>query len=356
MIWEKIRGHGEWVEMFRNSACKGRLSHAYLFVGPEGIGKKLFARSLAQCLFCERFSDAELEACGECLPCRQMTAETHPDFLSVGCPEGKNVLPIELFAGSKEKRGREGLCFELSLRPLSGNRKIALIDDAELMNAESANALLKTLEEPPNYCTMILLASQTEGMLPTIRSRCQQIRFSPLSQQDTAELLLELDRVEDRAEAETIASLCEGSLHVANQLLDPQLRQLRDVLYESLPQENIHSAELSKTLLEGLDQIGGDAHAQRTNAKWLIRFAVEFYRRVLRKLSGDGELCSIEQVEPMAARCDPDCPEHLETIMEMIDRAAQAEEQLNRSTPVPLCLEGLFNDLGLLSRRSLSKK
>ena len=111
---------------------------------------------------------------------------------------------------------------------------------------------------------------------------------------------------------------------------------------------------MSKTLLEGLDQIGGDSHAQRTNAKWLIRFTVEFYRRVLRKLSGDEEICSIGQVEPVAARFEPTCPEHLETIMEMIDRAAQAEEQLNRSAPVPLCLEGLFNDLGLLARRSLS--
>ncbi|MGE3316360.1 MAG: hypothetical protein AB7O26_14690, partial [Planctomycetaceae bacterium] len=149
MIWEKIRGHESLVEMFRRSAARGRLSHAYLFVGPAGVGKMLFAKTLAQCLFCERFDDSELEACGECGPCRMMQAGTHPDFLTLGRPDSKNVIPIELIAGSRERRGQDGLCHDIALRPMAGMRRVAVIDDADYLNAESANAFLKTLEEPP---------------------------------------------------------------------------------------------------------------------------------------------------------------------------------------------------------------
>ncbi|HUG91942.1 MAG TPA: hypothetical protein VML55_13975, partial [Planctomycetaceae bacterium] len=97
--------------MFRRALSRGRFSHAYLFAGPEGAGKRLFARTLAQCLFCQADQRAQaLEACGTCSACRQMQAGTHPDYLAVGCPDGKSALPIELFVGPPERRGREGLC------------------------------------------------------------------------------------------------------------------------------------------------------------------------------------------------------------------------------------------------------
>src|SRR5690606_25957369 len=97
-IWNRIRGHEAQVEMFRRSIGRGRLAHAYLFVGPDGIGKRRFARMFAQCLFCERRRAEDLDACGECSSCKQMQAGTHPDYLAVGRPEGKSVVPIELFA------------------------------------------------------------------------------------------------------------------------------------------------------------------------------------------------------------------------------------------------------------------
>ena len=166
MIWEKIRGHTHQVDMFRRAAGRGRLSHAYLFVGPEGIGKRMFARALAQCLFCDRFDDTQLEACGECPACRQMLAGTHPDFLTVCVPDGKSELPIDLLAGPIDRRGREGLCYDLSLRPMSANRKVAVIDDTDRMNDESANSLLKTLEEPPIDSTLILISTNPDSLLP----------------------------------------------------------------------------------------------------------------------------------------------------------------------------------------------
>ena len=349
MIWEKVRGHAEWIEMFRRSIRRGRLAQAYLFMGPEGVGKKLFARSLSQCLLCRRFEDVDLEACGECSCCRQMTADTHPDFHSVGVPDGKSELPIELLAGPKEHRGREGLCYELSLRPMSAQRRIAVIDDAQLMNAESANALLKTLEELPPDSLLILIATNAAAVLPTIRSRCQQVRFAALPQADVADLLIGLKLTDDRSEAETLAALSGGSLTVAGQLLNPELRRLRESLYNHLAGDHFNAVAVTEKMLAGLDDIGGDALAQRKNASWLIRFAIEFYRRALRALAGGNEGATIAQVQAFVDRIQPASADELELLMELLERAALAESRLNRKTPVPICLEGLFEDLGQLS-------
>ncbi|MCA9081573.1 MAG: hypothetical protein KDA58_13500, partial [Planctomycetaceae bacterium] len=171
MIWDRLKGHQTQVEMFRRAIDRQRLAHAYLLVGSHGIGKRLFVHLLAQCLFCDQHAEEELLACGRCSGCKQVLAGTHPDLLEVGCPKGKKELPIELLVGPPERRGREGLCHDLALRPMSASRRIALINDAELMNEASANALLKTLEEPPRDSLIFLTTPDTEPILPTIRSR-----------------------------------------------------------------------------------------------------------------------------------------------------------------------------------------
>ena len=107
MIWDRIRGHGSRVEWFRRTIRRGRLSHGYVFAGPEGIGKQLFARTLAQCLFCQRHSNAELLACGECSACKQVKAGTHPDLHEVGPMSTKSSeLKIEQFVGEGKPKWR----------------------------------------------------------------------------------------------------------------------------------------------------------------------------------------------------------------------------------------------------------
>ena len=219
MKWRDVLGHTDQVEMFRRSIHRGRLSHSYLFAGPAGIGKKLFARVLAQCLLCEEFADAALQSCDQCPGCKQVAAQTHPDFFNVGRLEGKTELTIDVFLGPKERRGKEGLCYDLSLKPMAADRRIAIIDDADFMNEESANALLKTLEEPPPQSLLILIASNIDAILPTIRSRCQFVRFSPLKLVDISQLIIEQELVQDNDEAERIAAISEGSLTMAEQLL-----------------------------------------------------------------------------------------------------------------------------------------
>lgn len=345
MIWDRVRGHQTQVEMFRQSIRAGRFSQAYLLLGPEGIGKRLFVKTLAQCLFCEEYPEEALNACGACSACRQMLAGSHPDLLEVGCPEGKNIFPLELIAGSKERRGREGLCYDLTLRPMAATRRIAIIDDAHRMNAESANALLKTLEEPPSYATLFLLAPQAEALLPTIQSRCQAVRFAPLTDDALADLLLEQDLLANRPEAEAVAALSEGSFTLAKQLIDPEIRQLREALFNGISSPRYNPLELSKALLEGVEEVGGDSHQKRQTAGWLVRFAIEFFRRVLLSLAGPGA-SPIPQVSRLAERLNPNLCEDIEQVMACLDRCVQAEGQIQRNAPAQMVFECLFADLG----------
>lgn len=328
-MWEFVRGHQRHVEMFRRAIQRDRTAHAYLFVGPHGIGKRLFAKTMSQCLFCERLPDQQFEACGECAACKQMQAGTHPDFLSIGCPEGKRELPIELLIGSRENRGRTGLCHELSLRPMSANRRIAIIDDAETMNEASANSLLKTLEEPPPGVILFLLAPDTDQLLPTIRSRCQIIRFPPLSNADIAALLLQSGQVTSEDQADAISQFSEGNLVTARQLLDSGLLELKNVIekcLQSSPVENLSSVAAIQAVFE---KIGGDTSKERENMRWANQFCIEELRQQLHR--SDDEYRS----DRLAA---------------MLDRCFEAESHLKQAMPVGLCLEALFDDLAKLSR------
>lgn len=346
MIWDSIRGHGERVEWFRRTLRRGRLSHAYVFAGLEGIGKRLFARKLAQCLFCQRHANNELLACGECSACQQVVADTHPDLHGVQRKAGKSEFTIDLFLGPPENRGREGLCYDLSLLPMAGDRKIAIIDDASLMNPESANAFLKTLEEPPAKSLIVLIADQLDALLPTIRSRCQIVRFDPLSSREIAELLVQQKMVTDPAEATTLAELSGGSLAVAAQLLDPGLRELRNALYQQLSGGEFQSIVLAEKLTSGIEAMGGDTATQRRNAMWLVRFGLEFFRAAALHLSEQPQGAAIPAAVSFARRFDARSPEDFEFVMNLFERMAETEMHIDSNVSVPRCLEVLCEDLG----------
>lgn len=332
------------------------MSQAYLFVGPDGIGKQQFAKRLAQALLCRSPGEDALEACGDCAACRPFLASAHPDFLFVSRPEGQRIIPIKLMVGEDERRGQEGLCYDMSIRPLDGSRKVAVINDADSMTPEASNAFLKTLEEPPERAVLLLIASNLDAVLPTIRSRCQLVRFSPLSATDITELLTEQQLAPSPEEARFAATLSEGSLTVARQLVEPELRSLRSTLYTALASANGFSGlSLSKTLMEVIDRISSDTPAQRVNVNWLIRFAVEFYRAALwRVTQGDSPAsgrgpASIPEATTFAARAAAH-PESLEVLGSLIDRAINAASHIDQNLSVALCLDTLLDDLARMTR------
>jgi DNA polymerase-3 subunit delta' len=328
MVWESTVGLETQREMFRRALSRGRLAHGFLFLGPRGVGKRLLARTLAQCLFCERHEQTDLEACGDCPSCRQVQAGSHPDLLQVGLPEGKRILPISLFVGDDANRGRSGLCFELSRAPMMASRRIAIIDDADAMNDEAANALLKTLEEPPPGAMLILLAPDAESVLPTIRSRCQPMLFSPLNSEQVVTLL---EREGHAREAiQKIVSMAEGSLEAARKLLQPELLGLSEAVEKQLRAAAVNSVHAARDVQAKLEELGTESSLQRENMRWVLRFTIEALRK---------RLSQSENVH------------ELDRIGEMLDRCFLAELHLSRTMPIPLCLESLFMELGRQSRQ-----
>ncbi len=346
--WEQLKGHSEQRELFKRSLQRGRLSHAYVLAGPEGIGKLQFARLLAKSVFCRNHELTELQVCGDCRACRAFGVGAWPDYIEVGVPEGKREIPISLIAGEDDKRGREGLCYELSMSPQASERRVAIINDAALMTQGSANALLKTLEEPPADSLILLVCDSPDTLLPTIRSRCQIVRFFPLNEADVQEILLAEEIVESAEEAASIASLCEGSLETARQLLHPELRKLKTSVTRQLNQlEAMKPLEIAAKVTAGIEEMSSGTPEQRQNAQWLLRFVADAIRDRLQGLAG-GDL-SDPLTQRLGARSGVDL------LAPMLERTVAASRQIDGSSPVKLVLEALFDELARMSRQAMKR-
>jgi DNA polymerase-3 subunit delta' len=281
MSWQSIRGHDAVLERFRQALARGRLASTFLFVGPAGVGKRTFALQLAQGLLCERAAPERLAACGDCQTCHQVAAGSHPDVQVVSKPADKNFIPLELLIGDKEHRMQEGLLHNISLRPYSGKRKIAILDDADYLNKEGANCLLKTLEEPPPKSLLILLGTSEQRQLPTIRSRCQIVRFSPLDESDVAELLVERGLCDDTAIARRAAAHSRGSLSLAWLWCDEQMAEFRRQLLAILCRSEHEAAAAAKTIAQFVDDAGKETALKRERLRLAVSLAEEFYRAAL---------------------------------------------------------------------------
>lgn len=198
MTYSGILGHERQKAILKRAQSSGRMAHAYLFEGPEGIGKRLVALALARALLC-----VTRNGCGECPACRKVDHQNHPDLHLIEA-EG-NFIKIEQIRTIQK---------ELSFRPMEGDWKICVIEAAEKMNAASGNALLKTLEEPPGHALLILLTARPDAVLPTIRSRCQRLPFSRLPMATIRRALEEVD-TENESQAHILAALSDGSFHKA---------------------------------------------------------------------------------------------------------------------------------------------
>ncbi len=338
MPWHSLRGHDRVVTTLRRALASGRLPHAFLFVGPEGIGKRAFALRLAQALLCERTPEAELDPCGRCPACLQVMAGTHPDLLQVATPEDKHELPIRVI---------RDLCIDLGLKPMSGRRKVAIIDDADDLNDEAANAFLKTLEEPPPGSTLILIGTSAEGQLDTILSRCRVVRFDPLPEPELAELLREQGIAETPEAATRLARLGEGSVARARGLADPALAQFRGALFEEIAApRGFEAPALARRIEEFVNKAGKEAGAKRARARLVFGELVRLFRGTLRLSVG----LEPPGADPDDSRAAASLAEKLEpeAVLALADRCLEADYHVRRNLYMPLILDDLSHDLGKL--------
>lgn len=202
MTFDTITGHKQQKNILIRTLKNRRIAHAYLFEGPDGIGKKLMALAFVRTLLCENGT-----SCGKCSACLKVDNSNHPDIHLIEA--NGSAIKIDQIRAIQQ---------ELSLRPLEGEYKVLLVDGAEYFTNGAANALLKTLEEPQPGTLIILLTNHPEKLLATIRSRCQRLPFSRLPKQQLATILAQKLNL-NTTQAAVLAALSEGSFKKA---LGPQ--------------------------------------------------------------------------------------------------------------------------------------
>lgn len=220
-MFDNVIGQEQAKVLFQRSIKDEKLAHAYVFAGPNGVGKFLFARELASALLCEKGT-----GCGKCRGCHRVAHSTHPSLQIIQSPSGKKNIPIDTVRELER---------EIMLKPFEGKYKLFIINDADLLSEEAANALLKTLEEPPKYSLIMLVTAQTSALLSTVLSRCQLIRFFPLPDNAVSEFLAKQMKL-PKAEIKILVTLAGGSPGEAIRLFENGFAGQRHHLIDSLLQ------------------------------------------------------------------------------------------------------------------------
>jgi DNA polymerase III subunit delta' len=205
MPFRDLAGHRHVLDLTARAAARGSLPPSLIFAGPDGVGKRLAAISLAQFFNCLSPSAGDAEsapdACGHCTVCRRVARGVHADVLMIE-PGDSGSIKVDQVRGAIERS---------AYRPFEGRRRAVIVDEADAMEAPAQNALLKTLEEPPAASTFVLVTARPDLLLPTVRSRCQRVRFAPLSPADIAQVLIR-DHGFAEHDAHAAAALADGSL------------------------------------------------------------------------------------------------------------------------------------------------
>lgn len=239
--FEEIRGNTPLVEQLKRSAASGRCSHAYLFLGGAGAGKRLIANTFAKALQCE----GEKRPCDSCKSCHAFNHGNHPDVIYFQPLKNGKTYTIEDV--------REQLLETVDLKPFQYEKKIYIIEKADTLNIQSQNALLKTLEEPPAHAVFLLLAERAEAFLPTILSRVVVMKIRPLSAETVAEYLMQAGHSAE--ESHILSAYAQGRIGQALELVEDEgFREMRqDILgkLEALPSMSEGGAYLLAKDLEG---------------------------------------------------------------------------------------------------------
>lgn len=257
MTFANILGHEPQKDILRRTIMSERLANAYLFAGPDGVGKRLMALAMARGVFCRNQS-----GCGTCDQCRKIDHNNHPD-LHILEAEGREI---------KIDQVRE-LQRQIAYHPFESRCKFALIDNADLLNQAAGNALLKTLEEPPGQAVIILLSSRPDQLLQTIRSRCQTLPFHHLPHRVLKRALADHLRIGEN-DAHLLAALSQGSFRTA-------LGKDRDLFIEERPRLIKSLTSLQKHSVMPALRFAQELADTKETVQQILEIFQEFFRDLL---------------------------------------------------------------------------
>jgi DNA polymerase III subunit delta' len=353
--------------LLQSALRSGRIAHAYLFVGPSGVGRLSAARAFAQALQCSRGGE---DACGICGPCRKVAGGTHPDLRiitpgridaggehrAVVIDQVRDLKHDRIIAAGRTPAGGEhraviidqvrDLKHDAQYQPYEGKWKIFILEEAEQMRAEAANSLLKVLEEPPPGIVIILIAESTEALLPTLVSRCQLVRFSLVPAADIAQALRARSGVPE-ARARFLAAISGGRVGAAVAAADAGggddvFARRQEVLSTFRALEHgdaIAGLDAAESLARVKDTIKSPARIKDIE-RWLD-IALWWYRdlAIWQTTRDPAMLVNLDSRDEIAAWADRTPPDHISRMVQAIEEAKAA---LRRNVNPRLVLEGLF--------------
>lgn len=269
MSFRDIKGHDAAISFLKRSAAGGRLANAYIFCGPGGIGKKLTALNFAKAVNCPEPKEAS--GCDNCPSCRKIDSFNHPDVrLAAPDKKGASIKIDDIRAIIKDT----------GLKPYEAKTKFYIIDGADNLTEEAANALLKTLEEPSGNSTLILITENPGRLTPTIRSRCQFVKFFPLDTAAVEEILAVSHDVE-RVKAHLLAKISCGRVGTALELTGEDYFNKREHLIKTLLSGSLSDMEFDKM--------------PKADLKAFLDMMLTWYRDILAIKAGDQDLVNIDK-------------------------------------------------------------
>lgn len=331
-LFPTLIGHDQVKRDLFSCLQRGRLRGSFLLVGPEGVGRSLFAERLAMAATCQAEAPAPLP-CGECGPCGRIARRTSGDFYALTLAEGKSKIPIA------EVRA---MLNELSLAPVESPIRSFVIEGVGDLMEEAQNALLKALEEPPETALIFLTAERPDEVLPTILSRCRIVQLGELSQEQVAEVL----RARGADQAQLRAAWSAGSPGQA--LSDEALAAAEACqgLLEDLIAGRAYGDPLGcvETLGEFVKPGKGEARGQRARVTRLARLAQRSLRDALLRREGSELPSRLSGASDESLRALSALPRgRLEAGLDVLNRV---DQELERNPNVKLLLDGLVLELG----------
>ncbi|HIS81213.1 MAG TPA: DNA polymerase III subunit delta' [Candidatus Scatomonas merdavium] len=317
-----VVGHEEIISHLQNAIRLGKVSHAYLFGGEHGSGKKLLASLFAMTLQCEEHG---VEPCMKCASCRKALSKNHPDIINV-THEKPNSIGIDEI--------REQVINDVGIKPYESRYKIYIINDAQKLTLQAQNALLKTIEEPPAYAVILLLADNPDALLPTITSRCVILSLKPVGDQLVKDYLMDRMHIPDY-QAEVEASFAQGNIGRAREMAgSSEFHEMTENALRLLK----HSRSME--VYELVDAVKAMSSEKQNIHEYLELFTMWFRDVLLFKATKEVDyLVFKEEINDIKERASVSSYEGLEQILEAIQ---SADSRLRANVNFELVMELLF--------------